>query len=236
MSHERDCTDAALGAQPSRHHRRLDVRHQVLEHDRLDTTVRACDDARRLRGATIWTRHEPIDVRLYFAQAECGAPHLFLAVGGHGSLRIGFPAACEFLATAGESMTNDQHAHRFAPQVALAQLSEARDTKRPSPIVRLDDGARIARGARGGIRTHDLRLRRPTLYPAELLAQKAKKERAAPFVMVGASGFEPPTSWSRTRRANRAAPRPAEVSRDFTDHLALFVRARRDSNSQPSDP
>ncbi len=25
---------------------------------------------------------------------------------------------------------------------------------------------------------------------------------------VGASGFEPPTSWSRTRRANRAALRP----------------------------
>src|SRR5690606_28593285 len=28
--------------------------------------------------------------------------------------------------------------------------------------------------ARGGIRTHDLRLRRPTLYPAELLAQTGK--------------------------------------------------------------
>ncbi len=26
--------------------------------------------------------------------------------------------------------------------------------------------------ARGGIRTHDLRLRRPTLYPAELLARR----------------------------------------------------------------
>src|SRR6266700_2208717 len=25
---------------------------------------------------------------------------------------------------------------------------------------------------------------------------------------IGASGFEPPTSWSRTRRANRAALRP----------------------------
>ena len=28
-------------------------------------------------------------------------------------------------------------------------------------------------------------------------------------ILVGASGFEPPTSWSRTRRANRTAPRPA---------------------------
>ena len=38
---------------------------------------------------------------------------------------------------------------------------------------------------------------------------------------VGASGFEPPTSWSRTRRANRTAPRPA--------------RAREDSNPEPLD-
>src|SRR5437016_13132984 len=28
---------------------------------------------------------------------------------------------------------------------------------------------------------------------------------------IGASGFEPPTSWSRTRRANRTALRPATV-------------------------
>jgi hypothetical protein len=26
--------------------------------------------------------------------------------------------------------------------------------------------------------------------------------------MVGASGFEPPTSWSRTRRSSQAEPRP----------------------------
>src|SRR5207247_9218165 len=30
---------------------------------------------------------------------------------------------------------------------------------------------------------------------------------------IGARGFEPPTSWSRTRRANRAALRPATVGR-----------------------
>ena len=33
--------------------------------------------------------------------------------------------------------------------------------------------------------------------------------------MVGASGFEPPTSWSRTRRANRAAPRPADQPSNY---------------------
>src|SRR5579864_3693575 len=120
--------------------------------------------------------------------------------------------------------------------VASAQASEAHDTQRPSPIILGTMGLGGVGGARGGIRTHDLRLRRPTLYPAELLAQKAQKELGAPFVMVGASGFEPPTSWSRTRRANRAAPRPAEVTKDSTDQRAFFVRARRDSNSQPSDP
>src|SRR6185312_3564718 len=67
--------------------------------------------------------------------------------------------------------------------------------------------------------------------------RKHKRSASAPFVMVGASGFEPPTSWSRTRRANRAAPRPAEVPQDFTVTIYLMiVRARRDSNSQPSDP
>ena len=32
--------------------------------------------------------------------------------------------------------------------------------------------------------------------------------------MVGASGFEPPTSWSRTRRASQAALRPEICWRD----------------------
>src|SRR6478609_698174 len=30
--------------------------------------------------------------------------------------------------------------------------------------------------------------------------------------MVGASGFEPPTSWSRTRRSSQAEPRPENTS------------------------
>ncbi len=41
-------------------------------------------------------------------------------------------------------------------------------------------------------------------------------------LVVGASGFEPPTSWSRTRRANRTALRPE--------------CAQEDSNPQPRDP
>src|SRR5207245_4485512 len=74
-------------------------------------------------------------------------------------------------------------------------------------------GLRVTRDAPAAIRTRDLRLRRPTLYPAELLAQT-----------VGASGFEPPTSWSRTRRANRAALRPEHAPRR-TRTPSLLIRS-----------
>src|SRR5438552_2158504 len=49
--------------------------------------------------------------------------------------------------------------------------------------------------------------------PAELLAQT-----------VGASGFEPPTSWFRTRRANRAALRPEHAPRR-TRTPSLLIRS-----------
>ena len=41
-----------------------------------------------------------------------------------------------------------------------------------------------------------------------LLDRSSKRLQCHQLLSVGASGFEPPTSWSRTRRANRAAPRP----------------------------
>src|SRR2546422_250975 len=40
------------------------------------------------------------------------------------------------------------------------------------------------------------------------VGQSAIRNRQIRNRKVGASGFEPPTSWSRTRRANRAALRP----------------------------
>ena len=40
----------------------------------------------------------------------------------------------------------------------------------------------------------------------QLIARKRLKE------LVGASGFEPPTSWSRTRRSSQAEPRPVILS------------------------
>ena len=68
---------------------------------------------------------------------------------------------------------------------------------------------------------------------------------------IGAPGFEPGTSCSRSRRANRAALRPADpggnhhgrgMPRPYalavcpSCRLSVFQCARRDSNPQPSDP
>ena len=66
-------------------------------------------------------------------------------------------------------------------------------------------GWRPAFGAPGGNRTPDLRLRRPTLYPTELRARKAREiSRHPPSCQrVGAAGFGPATSCAQGRRATR---------------------------------
>ena len=67
----------------------------------------------------------------------------------------------------------------------------------------------MALGAPGRTRTCDPRLRRPLLYPAELRAQiEVMAGRGA--TLVGAEGFEPPTSCSQSRCATRLrhAPQP----------------------------
>src|SRR5438067_3373914 len=62
----------------------------------------------------------------------------------------------------------------------------------------------LAFGLPGGTRTHNLRLRRPLLYPVELRAA----EQAPARKLVGARGFEPPTSCSQSRRATRLRHTP----------------------------
>ena len=86
----------------------------------------------------------------------------------------------------------------------------------------------------GGIRTLDLRLRRPLLYPAELQTHQAGDGNRThvsslegwcstielhPHILlrtverlwktIGVTGFEPATSWSQTRRSSQAEPHPA---------------------------
>ena len=92
----------------------------------------------------------------------------------------------------------------------------------------------------GGIRTLDLRLRRPLLYPAELQTRinfipvyrlltdysvrkrvmgieptyPAWKAGVLPLNYtreVGVTGFEPATSWSQTRRSSQAEPHPVSA-------------------------
>ena len=88
----------------------------------------------------------------------------------------------------------------------------------------------------GGIRTLDLRLRRPLLYPAELRTHaymhlpdsffKASRKRVMGIEptypawkagvlplnytrkIIGVTGFEPATSWSQTRRSSQTEPHP----------------------------
>ena len=102
--------------------------------------------------------------------------------------------------------------------------------RRPGDMPRAADPASV--NARGGIRTHDLRLRRPTLYPTELLAQTQKE-------LAG----ELPLPWSGRVDLNHRPPGPEPGALTGLRHAprmnprARFIRrARRDSNSQPSDP
>ncbi len=48
--------------------------------------------------------------------------------------------------------------------------------------------------------------------------------------MVGASGFEPPTSWSRTRRSSQAEPRPDEKKQVFS-----FGGQRKEKPKKPPE-
>ena len=73
-----------------------------------------------------------------------------------------------------------------------------------------------------GIRTPDPRLRRPLLYPTELLTHTKRVMGIEPTYpawkagvlplnytrRVGVTGFEPAASWSQTRRSSQAEPHP----------------------------
>src|SRR5207247_3945072 len=52
-------------------------------------------------------------------------------------------------------------------------------------------------------------------------------------VSVGASGFEPPTSWSRTRRANRAALRPETLNGPTRRRLATRKLEADETEGKP---
>src|SRR5439155_25022662 len=63
--------------------------------------------------------------------------------------------------------------------------------------------------APGGNRTPDLRLRRPLLYPTELLARRPNDRAAA---KIGVRGFEPPTPCAQGRCATRLRYTPRDRS------------------------
>ena len=98
-------------------------------------------------------------------------------------------------------MQKQQHAGNFV------------DTTREGALLATETAGGVLPGAPGRTRTCNRRLRRPVLYPVELRAQR-EDSRIVPAAMprrvgmVGVEGFEPPTSCSQSRRAERPLPWP----------------------------
>ena len=83
--------------------------------------------------------------------------------------------------------------------------------KTPAILITKGLQALCFHGATGGIRTPDPRLRRPLLYPTELLSQ---------IKMVGAAGFEPATPWSQARCSTKLSHAPIVPSLNAsTQHI-----------------
>ncbi len=139
----------------------------------------------------------------------------------------------------------------FYPDFFQERQKRARPHAAPALSQAAPDGTKThkthGKSAAGGARTPDLRLRRPLLYPTELLPHRARRThtghwtpdhrqvvcalscnpilqntryrpRISPFytagrgMLVGARGFEPPTSCSQSKRATglRYAPKSAD--------------------------
>ena len=110
-------------------------------------------------------------------------------------------------------------------------------TNYANPTIKGRYRSRLSTTVLAGIRTLDLRLRRPLLYPAELRTHfsvpnfgtkrvmgieptyPAWKAGVLPLnytrisdlsfsIQVGVTGFEPATSWSQTRRSSQTEPHP----------------------------
>ena len=109
-----------------------------------------------------------------------------------------------------------RHTHHILLSPSTGSLRQGCGT---DPFIKYDRFERV--NEPGGIRTLDLRLRRPLLYPAELQTHKrvmgieptypAWKAGVLPLNytrIIGVTGFEPATSWSQTRRSSQAEPHP----------------------------
>src|SRR4051794_5144330 len=97
----------------------------------------------------------------------------------------------------------------FEPTTTRITIWDSTVELRP-PLIK---HARTPSGLPGGNRTHNPQLRRLVLYPVELRA--AGQTLSCNDTLVGVRGFEPPTSWSQTRRATglRYTPKRARMIR-----------------------
>ena len=86
------------------------------------------------------------------------------------------------------------------------------------PPLQTDTFSSLDVGTPCRIRTRDLRLRRPLLYPTELRAHDTLAKQASLEKMVGVERFELPTSCSQSRRATRLR---------YTPNYLYIIRKKR---------
>ncbi len=74
-------------------------------------------------------------------------------------------------------------------------------------------------------RTTNPQLRRLMLYPIELWAHLDKFNAISKGInsTVGATGFEPATSWSQTKRSSRAELRPENITQKLEFKNIAFI-------------
>ena len=128
-------------------------------------------------------------------------------INGHASAGLGLPRQSEVDEVPLRQLPHHQAPRKLHPvpdtgrghRLRLRALQSLQPVKTPHGLphkhekcLRGNLGGIDIPGASGKIRTRDPRLRRPLLYPTELLTQ-----------MVGMTGFEPATSCSQSRRATK---------------------------------
>ncbi len=102
-------------------------------------------------------------------------------------------------------------ARHASPHLTMNVYGRANAERLRAAVEKLGEaiaGAESARNSRKEVKCGRL----PLAVGAENLSQPHEFERDAAFAeVVGATGFEPATSWSRTRRSSQAEPRPDEM-------------------------
>jgi hypothetical protein len=124
-------------------------------------------------------------------------------------------------------------------RAGMRRARARRDAPRPANSRRTGERVR-AIGLRGGapdrIRTCGLRLRRPTLYPAELRARAPHRNTRARRQVARPEGFEPPTYGFEARRSIQTELRARadhRITKQPAHNISGFFAKHRSSTGRP---